>query len=405
MNKIETLDQLLSQLLPELVNVRRHLHRHPELSHQESHTTELIEHTLRKQGITRISRPTSTGLWADLGSGSGPMIAMRVVIDALPIQEENECSYRSLRRGVMHGRGHDGHVAILIGVGLALKTIEPLLPGTVRLIFQPAEDTGTGAMKMIESGVLGTPEVSEIFTFQLWPGLRQGQIASRPDAIMAGNSQVRIQIKGKAGHSAFPYEAIDAIVVAVQVISALQTVVSRQSDPMKPVLFSIGTLQAGTSPFTIAETVEMMGTLRTFNFSVRDRALAQIERQINQVTGAFGAQGRLEVTHGSPPIVNAPQCVERIRRATFATRAGEFLPLKAPVMFAEDFSRYLLHCPGSFIFVGINGPDGNEANPLHSSCFDFDEAVFVPAIWTMLGIVADFFNLDFTSAERSDTQV
>ncbi len=387
------LEQLLRRSLPELVRLRRHLHQHPELSHQEIKTTELVEQALRQQGIARISKPTSTGLWADIGSGAEPMLALRAVIDALPIQEENDCPYRSLKRGVMHGRGHDGHVAILVGVGFALKAIEALLPGTVRLIFQPAEDTGTGAAKMVEGGVLNDPGMSEIFTFQLWPGLRQGQLASRPGPIMAGNNQLRIQIKGKSGHSAFPYKAIDAIVVAAQVILALQTVISRQSDPLKPVLLSIGTLQAGTSPFAIAETVEMMGTLRTFDASVRDQALGQIERLIERITGAFGAQGRLEITQGSPPIVNAPPCVERARRAVLATRAGEFLGLEEPVMFAEDFSRYLLHRPGSFIFVGVNGPGGGEAQPLHSPLFDFDEAVFIPAIWTLLGIAADFFGL------------
>lgn len=394
------LEQLLRQLLPELVRIRRHLHQYPELSHHETKTTELVESALRRQGVTRITRPASTGLWADIGSGSVPVLALRVVIDALPIQEENDCSYRSLKRGVMHGRGHDGHVAILLGVAFALKAIESLIPGTVRLIFQPAEDTGTGAIKMIEGGAVRDLEIAEIFTFQLWPGLRQAQIASRPGPIMAGNNQLRIQIKGKSGHSAFPYKAIDAIVVAAQVITALQTVVSRQSDPLQPVLLSIGTLQAGTSPFAIAETVEMMGTLRTFDFSVRDRALTQIERLINQIADAYGAQGKLEVTHGSPPITNAPHCVERVERAVSAAKAGEFLQLEAPVMFAEDFSRYLLHRPGSFIFVGVNGPGGGEASPLHSPHFDFDEAVFVPAIWTMLGIVADFFGLSITWADR-----
>lgn len=392
--------QVILQSLPELVRIRRHLHQHPELSHQEEKTTELVEGALRQQGITRIAKPASTGLWADIGSGAEPMLSLRAVIDALPIQEENDCPYRSLKRGVMHGRGHDGHVAILLGVGFALKAIESLLPGTVRLIFQPAEDTGTGAAKMIEGGVLNDPEMSEIFTFQLWPGLRQAQIASRPGPIMAGNNQLRIQIKGKSGHSAFPYKATDAIVVAAQVILALQTVVSRQSDPLKPVLLSIGTLQAGTSPFAIAEIVEMMGTLRTFDLSVRDQALAQIERMIDQISGAFGAQSRLEVTQGSPPIINASACVERVRRAVSATRAGEFLQLEAPVMFAEDFSRYLLHRPGSFIFVGVNSHGGGEANPLHSPHFDFDEAAFVPAIWTMLGIVADFFNPGISQAKR-----
>jgi amidohydrolase len=392
------LAQLLRQWMPELVRIRRHLHQHPELSHQETKTTELVENTLKQHGITTITRRTSTGLWADFGTGSGPLLVLRAVIDALPIQEENDCSYRSLRRGVMHGRGHDGHVAVLLGVGFALKALDHLLPGTVRLIFQPAEDTGTGAVKMIEAGALSGPEMSEIFTFQLWPGLRQAQISSRPGPIMAGNNQLRIQIKGKSGHSAFPYQAIDAIVVAAQVITALQTVISRQSDPLKPVLLSIGTLQAGTSPFAIAETVEMMGTLRTFDSSVRDQALAQIERLINQITGAFGAQGRLEVTQGSPPIINSPQCVERVRRAVSATHAGDFLQLEAPVMFAEDFSRYLLHGPGSFLFVGVDGPGGGEASPLHSPYFDFDEAAFVPAIWTLLGIAADFFSLSIARA-------
>lgn len=386
--------QIILQSLPELVRIRRHLHQYPELSHQELKTTELIETALLQQGITRIAKPLNTGLWVDIGSGSGPMLALRVVIDALPIQEESECPYRSLKRGVMHGRGHDGHVAILLGVGFILKAIESRLPGTVRLIFQPAEDTGTGAVKLIDAGALRNPDVSEIFTFQLWPGLRQAQIASRPGAIMAGNTQLRIQIRGRAGHSAFPHKAIDSIVVAAQVILGLQTVVSRQSDPLQSVLLSIGTLQAGTNPFAIAETVEMMGTLRAFDPAVRDQALVQIERLITQVTGAFGAQGKLEVTQGSPPMLNTPQCVERVRRAVAVTRAGSFAILDSPVMIAEDFSRYLLHRPGTLVFIGVDRPGGGDAEPLHSPCFDFDETAFIPAIWTMLGIAMDFFNFN-----------
>ena len=168
--------RVLQQMLPELVRIRRHLHQYPELSHQEIKTTELIESSLRQQGITRIVRPASTGLWADIGSGSEPVLALRVVIDALPIQEENECSYRSLRRGVMHGRGHDGHVAILLGVAAALRAMEPLLPGTVRLIFQPAEDTGTGAAKMIEGGAYPDPLLRQAASWNV-PDISMGPLS------------------------------------------------------------------------------------------------------------------------------------------------------------------------------------------------------------------------------------
>jgi metal-dependent amidase/aminoacylase/carboxypeptidase family protein len=176
-------------------------------------------------------------------------------------------------------------------------------------------------------------------------------------------------------------------------------VVSRQSDPLKPVVLSIGTLQAGTSPFAIAETVEMTGTLRTFDLTVREQALAQIERIVGQVTAAFGAEGTVEVARGSPPTLNAPPCVERVRRAVAATEAGEFVPLEEPAMVTEDFSRYLLRKPGAFVFVGVDRPGGGEAPPLNSPHFDFDEVAFVPAIRTTLGIVADFFDLGLARAD------
>jgi amidohydrolase len=291
----------------------------------------------------------------------------------------------------MHAAAHDGHAAILMGVGFILKAIEAQLPGTVRLIFQPAEETGTGASAMIDAGVLSDPSAAEVYAIHVWPNLRQGNIATRAGAIMAGNDRLHIQVKGSGGHGALPYKAIDAVVIAAQVIIALQTVVSRQSDPLKPVVLSIGTLQAGTSPFAIAETVEMTGTLRTFDLAVREQALAQIERITNQVTAAFGAEGKLEVARGSPPTINAPQCVERVKRAVAATAAGEFVTMEEPAMVTEDFSRYLLRKPGAFVFIGVDRPGGGEAASLNSSHFDFDEGAFLPAIRTIVGMVADFF--------------
>jgi amidohydrolase len=387
-------DQLIHESLPELVHIRRHVHQNPELAHEESKTTELVENALRQHGIIRISKPLNTGLWADIGSKEGPILVLRADIDAVPIQEENNCPYHSLRRGVMHASGHDGHVAILLGVAFALKAVEAYLPSTVRLIFQPAEETGTGALKMIEAGALSEPGTSEVLAVHLWPSLRQGQIATRPGAIMAGNDRLRIQVKGRGGHGAVPYKAIDAIVIAAQVILALQTVVSRQSDPLKPVVLSIGTVQAGTSPFAIAETVEMTGTLRTFDLMVREKTLAQIERIVHQVTSAFGGEGKLEVARGSSPVINAAQCVERAKRAVATTGAGDFIVLEEPAMVTEDFSRYLVHKPGALILIGVDRPGGGEAEPLYSPHFDFDEAALIPAIRTLLGVVADFCNFN-----------
>lgn len=356
--------------------IRRHLHQYPELANQEVKTAAYICHELTRLGIRYRAGVAGTGVVGvlnDSDSADRPGVALRADMDALPLQEETGLPFTSRHPGVMHACGHDGHVAALLGAAALLKNREAELNGRAILLFQPAEEGGGGARSMIAAGCL--EGVGMIFGGHIDRHLRVGEIAVQAGAICASTDTFRIVIRGRGGHAAKPHETVDAIVVAAQLVNLLQSLVSREIDPVLPAVLSIGQIQGGTAANVIAERVSLTGTIRATDLRVRQQLFAGIERMARQVGTLFRAETTVTFSEGYKPIVNDPEAAALARKAAAATVGETRVPgLAHPSMGGEDFSFYLDRVPGCFVRFGAQRPDlPNGA--AHSAQFDFDEGV------------------------------
>lgn len=359
------------ELFERMVAVRRQLHQHPELSWQETETAKTICRFLDDLGISYRTGVAGTGVVAEIaGRAKAPWVALRADMDALPIQEETGLPFASAREGVMHACGHDGHTAMLLGAA-ALLAEETDLPAPVRLVFQPAEEKGAGALAMIEQGVL--KDVKAIFGGHLDRHYETGTLVVTEGPVNASSDTFRIEITGQGAHGARPHESIDAVVVGSLMIMSLQTIVSREVDPARPSVVSVGLFQAGTAPNVIAGTAKLEGTVRAQHPQVRKQLNDSIRRIAESIAQLHGAKIRVEIREGTPPLVNARKMAELARAAAVDTVGEEnVMPLRTANMGAEDFSYYLEKIPGAYIRFGSQVP-GREGFPAHSSRFDFDE--------------------------------
>ncbi len=363
-------------LIPEplhhrLVHVRRVLHEYPELSGQEANTARVICAFLEELSIPYRSDVAGHGVIADIPGPAGvPCVVLRADTDALPIREETGLAFASVRDGVMHACGHDGHTAMVLGAG-ALLAEDKDLPAPVRLIFQPAEEQGTGALAMIQAGAL--EGAGMIFGGHLDRHYHPGAIAVAEGAVNASSDSFTIDIIGQGAHGARPHESVDAVVVGSLMIMALQTIVSREVDPARPSVVSVGQFHAGTAPNVIAGQASLGGTVRAQDPAVRQQLLTSIRRIAESIAHLHGAKIQLTFKEGTPPLINTPDMAGLARRAAMAT-VGEanVLPLKTANMGGEDFSYYMAKVPGAYVRFGSQVP-GKEGFPAHSSKYDFDE--------------------------------
>ncbi|MDH5639989.1 MAG: M20 family metallopeptidase [Nitrospira sp.] len=365
-----------------IVSLRRLLHRYPELSGQETQTSAVIADFLQGLGVQCRTHVAGTGIVADIpGTAGGPCVVLRADIDALPIQEETGLEFASVHDGVMHACGHDGHTAMLLGAA-ALLSDDKDLPAPVRLIFQPAEEKGTGAQAMIQAGALDGAGL--IFGGHLDRHYQPGAIIVAEGAVNASSDNFTIEIVGQGAHGARPHESIDAVVVGSLMIMALQTIVSREVDPARPSVVSVGQFQAGTAPNVIAGQARLAGTVRAQDAVVRQQLLSSIRRIAESIAQLHGAKIHVSVKEGTPPLCNQPDMADLARRAAIeAVGEANVLPLRTANMGAEDFSYYLERIPGAYVRFGGQVP-GKEGFPAHSSKFDFDE--------TALGIGAAYYH-------------
>jgi hippurate hydrolase len=379
-------DSIVSQLgistevFDQMVELRRDLHRHPELSHKEQKTAELIARQLERLGIQYKMGVAETGIVAEIpGQIEGPLVALRADMDALPIHEETGLEFSSVHEDVMHACGHDGHSSMLVGAaGILLKNGPP--PVTVRLIWQPAEETGTGANAMVAAGVL--KDVELIFGGHLDRRYPAGELIVTEGAVNASTDLFFIDIEGQQGHGARPHEAIDAVVVGSLLVIAIQTIVSREVDPSHPSVISIGKFESGSAPNIIAGTARLEGTIRTQDEDVR-RCLKQAISRICKAIGQLhGAKINLQMSSGSPPVFNTPDMTHLARKAAESIVGEERVKsLHTVNMGGEDFSYYLEQVEGCYIRFGGQLP-GLGGYPAHSSRFDFDErALAAGAAW------------------------
>ncbi len=368
-------------LLNKLIEIRRELHRHPELSGHEHQTAASICRFLEELGVDHTPEVAGTGVVADIPGEVGvPCVVLRADTDALPIKEETGLEFASVAEGVMHACGHDGHTAMLLGAAALLQR-EPRLPAPVRLLFQPAEEKAAGALAMIKEGVLDGAGM--IFGGHLDRHYQAGSIVVSEGPVNASSDSFRIEVMGQGAHGARPHESIDAVVVGSLMVMALQTIVSREVDPAHPSVVSIGRFDAGTAHNVIAGQASLEGTVRAQDPEVRRHLNASIKRIADSIAQLHGAKITVSIAMGTPPLVNSPGMAALARQAAFEV-VGErnVLPLRTANMGAEDFSYYLEKIPGAYVRFGAQVP-GREGFPAHSSRFDFDEEA--------LGVGADYF--------------
>jgi hippurate hydrolase len=356
-----------------MVELRRALHRHPELSWQEKATSDLVATTLASLGLTPRTGIAGTGVLADLpGPSAVPLVALRADMDALPIQEATGLSFQSECAGVMHACGHDLHVATLLGATMLL-TREQALPAPVRLIFQPAEEVGTGALAVIEHGAL--ERVGMVFGAHVDLRHDPGQIVIHEGTVNASTDEFSVTLSGPGGHAARPHESVDPIVAAGFLLTELQSLVSRRVPPSEPAVVTVGRIEGGTAPNILASRLRLDGTLRAHTAETRRRLIQGVEDVAAAVGAAHGVAVETTIEGGTPPVVNGGQGVAVCHEAARRTVGPDGIrKLDAPNMGGEDFGYYLEHVPGAFVRFGAR-PTGRDVGPAHSPRFDADELV------------------------------
>ena len=361
----------------ELTGVRRDLHAHPELAFEESRTSAMVAESLKKWGIetyTGLARTGVVGVIKGRANG-GKSVGLRADMDCLPMHETGTVPYKSTHAGRMHACGHDGHTTMLLGAARYLAETRNFA-GTAYLIFQPAEEGGGGGQVMVKEGLFRKFPADEIYALHNYPGIAPGKIAVRPGPMMAATDEVKIRVRGTGGHGAFPHLTVDPVVAAAHVITALQTIASRNVEPVDAVVVSIcsmATSQIGAFN-VIPDAVELIGTVRSFRPATRDLAEQKVRLIAAKTAEALGCAATVEYSRGYPATVNSE------RESMFAQRVGERLFGKAnvitdhaPVMGGEDFSYMLLERPGAYVFLGQGGGPHNCF--LHNPNYDFNDEV------------------------------
>jgi amidohydrolase len=358
----------------ELIASRRDFHAHPELGYQERRTAGIVAERLRGLGIELRENVAETGVVGLLrGARPGPTVLLRADMDALPIQESSDVPYRSTVPGVMHACGHDGHTAVLLGVARVLAGQREALAGNVKLLFQPAEEGGAGAKRMIEEGALADPEVEAAFGIHLWNDGPIGAVGVREGAFMASADSFDLTVKGQGGHAAGPHRTIDPVVTSAHLIVALQTLVSREVDPLKSAVVTVGHIQGGNVRNVIPDEVRLQGTVRTFDPGLRQTIPRRLERIARAICAAFGGDCDLEYRFGYPPLVNDAGMAEVVRAAAREVVGEEHVVVAPQVMGAEDMSYFLESVPGCFFRIGSANAARGLTRPHHNPSFDFDE--------------------------------
>jgi len=387
------LKQIAQSLQPKLVEIRRDLHQHPELSNREFRTAGKVASYLRGLGLDIKTGVAHTGVVALLeGSQPGPTVAVRADMDALPIQEADDIPYRSRNEGVKHACGHDVHTAIGLGVAEVLSLLREQIKGRVRFIFQPAEEgapqgeTG-GADLMVAEGVLENPPVEAIFALHVMPTIEVGKLGYHTGPVWASNDTLEIVIRGRKTHGAYPHTGVDAIMVSSHVLMGLQTLVGRSVDVRDPLLISFGIIEGGNQFNVLADRVSLTGMMRCLSTEVRRSAPQRIEELVRSITSAFGATHMLQITPGAPVTMNHPDLLQRSLSLLETTVGKANVLLQRPQMGAEDFAHFAGKVPGFYFFLGVGNESRGINEMLHTSRFDVDETCLSVGVHAMSQLV------------------
>ena len=372
-----------------IVNMRRRLHRIPERGFEEFKTQRAVMEVLDEIGVPYTTERTWViGLIE--GKKPGGVVALRADMDALPIEEPEGCPFRSEHPGMMHACGHDAHTAMVLGAAKVLMGLRDQLPGTVKLLFQPAEETDGGAEPMVAAGAMENPHVDRVYGLHVMPRLPAGTVETRAGTLNASTDTVKLTVHGKAGHGAYPESSVDAIVCAAQMVTALQTLVSRNLSPLASAVLTFGVIGGGTAQNIICDCVTLRGTLRTANSEIRAMMKRRIAEVCHGVAAAMGCTADVEIISGYAALVNDEGEAARVARVGARLFGGEhMLEKKEPSMGGEDFSFFSDCAPGAFFHIGCSPVDKQDAPPLHSRDFYLDESCLTIGTLMHVALVLD----------------
>jgi amidohydrolase len=364
------------ELLPWMIEIRRNLHQHPELGLEEHRTSRKVRDLLDEMGIEHEDGLGGTGILGVIrGKSEGKTVALRADLDALPIQDEKEVDYASKTPGTMHACGHDVHTTMLLGAARLLAREKDSLDGTVKLLFQPAEETVGGAKLMIEAGALEEPKVNAIFGVHVDPALEVGTVGLHYGQRNASSDDLEIVVHGNAAHGAYAFEGVDAIVAAAHIVASLQTIVSRNIDAREAAVVSLGTIRGGTAGNIVANRVELVGTIRCLNQETRASVQQRIKETAEAVAHGMGARAEVTINPSYDPVVNDESMVEVVRdNSTKLLGDDAVVVFPKPNLGVEDFGYYLSEVPGVFYSLGVRNEDAGIIHPVHCGLFDVDES-------------------------------
>ena len=357
-----------------LVSTRRDFHRHPELSFQERRTGEVVASRLGGLGWEVKRGVAETGVVGLLrGGGPGMTVMIRADIDALPIQEPQDRPYASVNDGVMHACGHDGHTAVALAVAEILSGCKDSIKGQVKMVFQPAEEIMSGAARMIEEGVMKDPAVDRVLSFHLWSGLDVGQVSAQAGPIFSSADEIRIDIKGKGGHGGMPHLSVDPILIASHVVTTLQAILSREIPPSQPAVLGFGTVHGGTAFNVVSDHVELKGTVRTLDDSIREYILRRTGEIAEAVAKGLRGEAQFHHVRGAPAVVNDSAVAEVVAEVADPIVGEQNVVTIPPPQVGDDATFFLREAPGCYFLVGCANAGRGIGAPHHSAQFDIDE--------------------------------
>ncbi|HUG16358.1 MAG TPA: M20 family metallopeptidase [Thermomicrobiales bacterium] len=406
-----------------LRDTRRLIHINPELMLEERETSELVQkhltevgvpfrsgvggdgrplylskEVMAKAGITFGATTGGTGVLAEIhgtrGAGHGKCVLLRADMDALPIEEANDVQYRSRVPGKMHACGHDVHTTALMGVAEVLSGLTDLFDGTVKLMFQPGEEGAGGAAAMINDGILNDPSVDAAFALHVTAELRAGHVSAGAGPFAAAADTFEIRVTGKGGHAAFPHTTIDTTLVAAHILIALQSLVSREVDPLETAVVTVGKLESGTIHNVIPQTATLLGTVRTYTPQLRNQLEARIAEMASAIASAFRAEAEIIYLRGYPPMINHPAAVDLVRDVGVELLGAENVHEARPIMAGEDMAFVLEAVPGCLFNLGVGNPERGLVFPPHHPRFDADEDALSVGVRMLCGVALRYLNAD-----------
>ena len=379
----------------EIIEIRRHLHENPEIGYEEFETSKLIKEYLKNEGIPYLEF-AKTGVCGIIkgtkaSTDKEKVLALRADIDGLPIQDAKKCSYASKKHGKMHGCGHDGHTSILLGAAKILNKYKDEFNGIIKLIFEPAEETTGGAKVMIEEGVLENPKVDAICGLHVDEAIVEGKIAVRYGTVNAASNPFTIKITGAGGHGAYPHNTVDPIVIASHVVIALQSIVSREVDPLNPAVVTVGTISGGTAQNIIPGEVTISGIIRTMTLEDRAYVVRRLEEIVNGICISFRGKAMIKIEESYPCLYNNDHMVSILRDSAKTVLGEENVSeQKNPKMGVESFAYFANKVPAVFYFLGVRNEEKGIIHPAHSNLFDIDERSLAKAVAIQCKFAIDY---------------